>query len=123
MMDDLTWRCHVCGAERPDARISVHITDLSAQHGWPPGTFTENTRYCNDRPACAAGAALVPLRTALNTPVAQETGRREREELEWRKRERHLWRRFLRWAERLGAWSVAFVRRAAGGERQEPDQG
>ena len=53
------WTCHVCGAERPDALISVHKTDRSADFGLPPGTWIENVRYCNDRPECVAGAPTV----------------------------------------------------------------
>lgn len=50
---DLTWTCHVCGDERPDRFISVH----KAQNVSPSGiSFQVNTRYCNDRAQCAAGA-------------------------------------------------------------------
>lgn len=51
-----TWTCHVCGKERPDAMISVYKVDTSASHGLPPGTMTQNIRYCNDDPACVVGA-------------------------------------------------------------------
>jgi hypothetical protein len=47
-----TWTCHVCGEERPDDAISVH------KHLRTVGkiNFTENVRYCNDRPECVEGA-------------------------------------------------------------------
>jgi hypothetical protein len=55
----ITWTCHVCGKERWDRSISVWKTDLSAEHGLPPGTFTQNVRYCNDDPKCVESAKLV----------------------------------------------------------------
>ena len=48
----MTWKCHICKQERPDSAISVRTTDLSAEKGFPPGTFKQNVRYCNDRPEC-----------------------------------------------------------------------
>lgn len=52
----LTWTCHVCGEERPDARIGVlsreGTTDLGVR-------LRENVRYCNDRRKCAEGAKEV----------------------------------------------------------------
>jgi hypothetical protein len=48
----LTWRCHVCGRERPDDRIQVLRTDLSAEFGFQPGTLEQNVRYCEDDPIC-----------------------------------------------------------------------
>ncbi|MBA7608335.1 hypothetical protein ES703_15512 [subsurface metagenome] len=55
-----TWKCHICGDERPDERISVLSKPLIINGqpliingkvcGW------ENIRYCNDRPACIEGA-------------------------------------------------------------------
>jgi len=54
----LTWTCHVCREERPDAQISV----LSTPVEFPNGVVaTQNVRYCNDRPACVKGAAEVKL--------------------------------------------------------------
>lgn len=50
------WICHVCGDRRPDHLISVHKTDRSDEWKLPPGTLTENVRYCSDRPECAEGA-------------------------------------------------------------------
>lgn len=56
MIDPGTWTCHVCGYERPDRFISVHKHHRELIPGVP---FTENVRYCNDRPACREGAASV----------------------------------------------------------------
>jgi hypothetical protein len=47
-----TWSCHVCGEERADERISVY----SENHSVSGVTAKYNVRYCNDRPACRAGA-------------------------------------------------------------------
>jgi len=52
MLERLTWKCHICGEERPDDRISVRTIDRSAEMGLPPGTFQENIRYCNDNAEC-----------------------------------------------------------------------
>ena len=52
-MPALTWTCHVCGAERPDERISVYSSNTTLPSGV---TMTQNVRYCNDRPACIEGA-------------------------------------------------------------------
>lgn len=48
----ITWKCDVCGEERPDSKISVHKTDLSEKHGLPKGTMMYNAKFCNDRPDC-----------------------------------------------------------------------
>jgi hypothetical protein len=45
---DITWTCHICGDERPDAAISVRSHE-SEMHGIK---WTQNIRYCNDRPEC-----------------------------------------------------------------------
>ena len=74
-MSDLTWTCHVCGEDRPDAMISVFsrtvmIGKIEAQ---------ENVRYCNDRPACVEGAVFVALceiaRQWIYDAAQQEQGR------------------------------------------------
>lgn len=52
----LSWTCHICGRERPDADIAVHQTDMSGLRGFPPGTVLHNVRYCVDSPECAAKA-------------------------------------------------------------------
>jgi len=51
----LTWKCHICGEERPDEKISVYSTtqEIPGTHG---GTMTVNVRYCNDKPACIEAA-------------------------------------------------------------------
>jgi len=48
-----TWKCHVCGRERPDALISVHKNERELAPGSPG---TENVRDCNDSPSCIDGA-------------------------------------------------------------------
>jgi len=48
-----TWKCHICGEERPDDKISVLSKPLVI-NGQSCGQ--QNIRYCNDRPACVEGA-------------------------------------------------------------------
>jgi len=48
-----TWKCHICGEERPDDKISVLIKPVIIT-GLRCGK--QNIRYCNDRPACIEGA-------------------------------------------------------------------
>jgi len=55
-MIDTTWKCHICGCQRPDAEISVLKQDFSKEYGLPVGTWTYNVRYCNDKPECLEGA-------------------------------------------------------------------
>lgn len=55
-MNGLTWTCHVCGQERPDAAISVWKHEVTMRSGIK---FTENVRYCNDNPKCISGAKEV----------------------------------------------------------------
>lgn len=48
----ITWRCDVCAAVRPDAKISVHqrqgtLLDVDVE---------QNVKYCNDRAPCVEGA-------------------------------------------------------------------
>ncbi len=49
----LTWTCHICKEERPDAKISVLNKPLM-MNGQAVGQ--QNVRYCNDNPACIEGA-------------------------------------------------------------------
>ena len=46
---ELTWTCHICGKERPDALISVCTKPLVID-GQVFGD--QNVRYCNDNPEC-----------------------------------------------------------------------
>ena len=69
-MDD-SWTCHVCGEERPDAKISVFKSDRSAQWGLPPGSISQNVRYCNDRQACIDGAKNVEFVKGGSSPYGQ----------------------------------------------------
>jgi len=50
-----TWKCHICGEERPDDKISV-LTKPLVINGVPISGGQENIRYCNDKPACVEGA-------------------------------------------------------------------
>ncbi len=52
------WTCHVCGEDRPDAKISVFSKDISGDFEvpLPPGTMKQNVRYCNDKKECIEGA-------------------------------------------------------------------
>src|SRR5881628_473134 len=54
-LTDLTWTCMVCGAERPDAKISVLHVPIPGLEAQFPGTRT-NVRYCNDRIDCMTDA-------------------------------------------------------------------
>lgn len=51
----LTWTCHGCGDERPDAAISVMSDSFTTSRGVP---VTLNLRYCNDRLECAESVRL-----------------------------------------------------------------
>ena len=51
--EPLTWKCHICGEERPDDKISVLSKDLIIK-GEICGQ--QNIRYCNDRQRCIDGA-------------------------------------------------------------------
>lgn len=48
-----SWKCHICGRERPDEKISV-LTKPVIIKGQACGE--QNIRYCNDRPECIEGA-------------------------------------------------------------------
>lgn len=48
-----SWKCHVCGEERPDDKISV-LSKAILIGGRVCGQ--QNVRYCNDRPSCVEGA-------------------------------------------------------------------
>ncbi|GAJ10340.1 unnamed protein product [marine sediment metagenome] len=50
-----TWKCHICGEERPNGKISVVTKPLIINGQVVPGAG-QNIRYCNDRPACIEGA-------------------------------------------------------------------
>lgn len=66
---DLTFTCHVCGRERPDAAISVSKHDVSGKYNLPTGTMFENIRYCNDDPTCTARAKTLTLAEAFHVPM------------------------------------------------------
>ena len=48
-----TWKCHICGEERPDDKISVFKKPLMF-NGQELGE--QNIRYCNDKPDCLTKA-------------------------------------------------------------------
>lgn len=52
----ITWKCHICGEERPDHLIGVHVTDVSSRYGLREGTMKMNVRYCIDNPECVKKA-------------------------------------------------------------------
>lgn len=52
MPDKPAWKCHVCGKERPDDRISV-FSQLLMMDGMEIGK--QSFRYCNDKDACRKG--------------------------------------------------------------------
>lgn len=52
-MNNLTWTCHICHEERPDAFISVFKKPLII-NGVEMGS--QNIRYCSDRIECWLGA-------------------------------------------------------------------
>lgn len=47
-LKDTKWKCHVCGEERPNDKISV-LTIPKNMYGM---TIEMNVRYCNDRQVC-----------------------------------------------------------------------
>lgn len=47
--ENLSWKCHICGDSRPDAKISVRSTPLMI-NGRECGS--QNIRYCNDKQSC-----------------------------------------------------------------------
>lgn len=67
-MNGLSWTCHACGEERPDALISVFTRDLSPGYNLPSGTMKQNLRYCNDRPKCLEDVRKTPIPTGKEDP-------------------------------------------------------
>lgn len=63
-MDELTWRCEACGEIRPDAKISVHKTDIGEACGIEKGLAYRNVNYCNDRSRCLAEAIAIGDKSA-----------------------------------------------------------
>ena len=55
LLTGLSWTCHICKENRPDARISV-LTKPVEKYKDTEMKIVENIRYCNDRPDCAAEA-------------------------------------------------------------------
>ncbi len=51
--EPLTWKCHICDEERPDAKISVLTKPLVVNGAV---CRQQNIRYCNDKAECIEGA-------------------------------------------------------------------
>lgn len=51
-LEDLTWTCHICKAERPDPKIAVHKTQIQVSGI----SIQQNVRYCVDNPECVKAA-------------------------------------------------------------------
>ena len=47
--ENLSWKCHICDKERPDAKISIRTIPMII-NGRKLGS--QNIRYCNDDPTC-----------------------------------------------------------------------
>lgn len=61
------WTCLVCGALRPDARIScATYTDALTRSTRPPIPVRTSIRHCNDDPVCAALAPVWARAAAAN---------------------------------------------------------
>jgi hypothetical protein len=68
----LTWTCHICGQERPDAMIGVekHKTLM-------PGTnlrVEESVRYCRDKAECMNAAPNFSFIKPKTPVVASRSG-------------------------------------------------
>jgi len=50
MMQDIEWRCDICGKMRPDAKINILVKHHDFKDGL--GDVQENLKYCNDDPHC-----------------------------------------------------------------------
>jgi len=62
--DEITWRCHICGRERPDSRISVRRKEHDG--------LTENIRYCNDDPYCVEMSKSFSLLSTFSSISEEE---------------------------------------------------
>ena len=49
----VTWTCHICKEERPDEKIAVRKKPVIGLNGIPSRIFSENVRYCVDKPSCS----------------------------------------------------------------------
>ena len=56
-----TWRCHVCGRERPDELISVRKVEreIGRYAGRGPAQIVVTVRHCNDDILCISRAPAV----------------------------------------------------------------
>lgn len=83
----LTWTCHACGEERPDELIAV-FTRVHPIDGDEGATFSENVRYCSDRPDCAARAQQISF---LERPGYERPASGARSKATLAERIRHRW--------------------------------
>jgi len=51
----LTWKCDICGVERPDAQISVEVHEVNVPKKYQ-GLMHRNVNHCNDNPHCTQEA-------------------------------------------------------------------
>lgn len=75
---NMTWKCMICGDERPDAQISV-----AQRHGegkWEG--FIWNVRYCNDRTPCITSAHK-PTGWAFGIPDVVEAPKKGKRKKRW----------------------------------------
>lgn len=65
----MSWSCHGCGSERPDAAISVLTQSVPLERG---GSMSLSLRYCNDRPNCAGLVAekAAAWKVEMTTPAS-----------------------------------------------------
>lgn len=61
-LEAVTWKCHVCGDDRPDDKIGVFTSTEKIGIPGMEVPVTANVRHCNDRSKCCAGAADVAAR-------------------------------------------------------------
>jgi hypothetical protein len=55
----ITWRCEICGKDRPDDKIMVKTFDWSNLYDLPEGTMKRYVNHCNDNRECVVGALRV----------------------------------------------------------------
>lgn len=82
MSGQLVWRCHLCGDERPDDRISV----LSRVHPIKDAggaTYSENIRYCNDRTSCISKAQTFSFLEQVEDDLASRPSLKKRVLQRW----------------------------------------
>lgn len=61
MLENITWKCQICGEIRPDDMIGVVTTDISEENGMRLGMMKMNTKYCKDKKECVESAKIYRL--------------------------------------------------------------